>query len=104
MLRAARDIAAELIATPVTADELQRATGPAAEQIVRASSGNVFWMFETEGATRDPRVLTALRSYLSDLTRVTPAEIQGLAARYLAPGRGVPVLILPESGAGEAAR
>ena len=103
MLRSARDIAAELVAAPVTADELQRATGPAAEQIVRASSGNVFWMYETEGATRDPRVLTALRSYLTDLTRVTPAELQALAARYLVPAHAVPVLILPEAGAGDAA-
>lgn len=99
MLRAARAIAAELVTTPVTPDELQRATGPAAEQIVRASSGNVFWMYETEGATRDPRRFTALRTYLTDLTRVTPAEIQALAARYLAPERAVPVLILPEGAA-----
>ena len=60
-------------------------------------------MYETEGATRDPRVLTALRSYLTDLTRVTPAELQALAARYLVPAHAVPVLILPEAGAGDAA-
>ncbi len=100
MLDAARAIAAQLATTPVTDDELQRATGPASEQILRASSGNVFWMHETEGATRDPRVLPALRSYVRDLTSVTPAELQALAARYLRPDRAVPVLILPE---GEAA-
>jgi zinc protease len=99
MLEAARAIAAELVARPVTPDELQRATGPAAEQIVRASSGNVFWMYETEGATRDPRRFDALRTYLTDLTRVTPAELQALAVRYLQPERAVPVLILPEGAA-----
>ena len=105
MVRAAQDIAAQLIAAPVSADELRRATGPAAEQIVRASSGNVFWMYQTEGGTRDPRVFTALRAYLSDLTRVTPQQLQALAARYLQPGRAIPLLILPEdagSGSGGA--
>ena len=99
MFDAARAIAAELASAPVTADELQRATGPASEQILRASSGNVFWMFQTEGATRDPRRFSALRTYISDLTSVTPAELQALAARYLQPERAVPVLILPEDGA-----
>ena len=99
MFDAARAIAAELASAPVTADELQRATGPASEQILRASSGNVFWMFQTEGATRDPRRFSALRTYISDLTSVTPAELQALAARYLRPERAVPVLILPEDGA-----
>lgn len=104
MFDAARTIAAELISTPVTADELRRATGPASEQIVRASSGNVFWMYQTEGATRDPRHFNALRSYLTDLTSVTPAQLQALAARYLTPDRAVPILILPqEGGAGDVA-
>ncbi len=100
MFDAARAIAAELIAAPVTADELQRATGPASEQILRASSGNVFWMRQTEGATRDPRRFSALRTYISDLTSVTPAELQALAARYLQPERAVPVLILPQERGG----
>ena len=99
MARSARDIAAELARAPVTADELQRATGPAGERIMRASSGNVFWMYEMEGATRDPRRLDALRHYLTDLTTVTPAQIQALARQYLVPARAVPVLILPQSAA-----
>ncbi len=95
MAQAARDIAAELAAEPVTNDELQRAVGPVTEQIVRASSGNVFWMLETEGATRDPRHFAALQSYLVDLRSVTVADIQSMARIYLAPGRAIPVLILP---------
>lgn len=97
MARAAGEIAAELMSTPVSDDELQRAIGPAVEQVVRASSGNVFWMLETEGATRDPRRFDALRHYLTDLRGVTAADIQRLSTTYLAPGRAIPVLILPES-------
>lgn len=93
---AGRAIAAELVAAPVTMDELRRATGPASEQVMRASSGNVFWMVQTEGATRDPRRFAALRSYLVDLTSVTPAQLQALAARYLQPQSAIPLLVLPE--------
>ncbi|MEQ1688687.1 MAG: insulinase family protein [Sphingopyxis sp.] len=97
MAEAARAIAAQLIAEPVTSDELQRAIGPATEQVVRASSGNVFWMHFTEGATRDPRRFAALRSYLTDLNSVTAADIQALARTYLSPERAIPILILPQN-------
>lgn len=95
MAAAARDIAARLLAAPVSDDELQRAIGPVIEQIVRASSGNVFWMLETEGATRDPRRFSALQSYLVDLRSTTAADVQRLAQTYLMPDRAIPVLILP---------
>lgn len=95
MAAAAREIAAQLIAAPVSNDELQRAIGPATEQVVRASSGNVFWMYNTEGATRDPRRFAALRSYLTDLNSVTATDLQALARTYLTPERAIPILILP---------
>lgn len=96
VVRAARAIAEELRTAPVTADELQRAIVPATEQVSRAASGNVFWMFETEGGTRDPRRFEALRHYITDLSSVTPPELQALAMRYLAPENAIPLLILPE--------
>ncbi len=95
MAEAARAIAAELVTTPVSDDELQRAIGPVVEQIIRASSGNVFWMLETEGATRDPRRFAALQNYLVDLRGTTAADVQRLAQAYLSPERAIPVLILP---------
>ncbi|MEQ1510072.1 MAG: insulinase family protein [Sphingopyxis sp.] len=95
MASAAREIAAQLVAQPVSNDELQRAIGPATEQVVRASSGNVFWMYQTEGATRDPRRFAALRTYLTDLNSVTAADLQSLARAYLSPERAIPILILP---------
>src|SRR3546814_16849460 len=55
----ARDIAADLVAHPVTADELARNVGPIREPVARASTGNVAWMFLPEGATRAPRVVAA---------------------------------------------
>src|SRR3546814_19715294 len=51
----ARDIAADLVAHPVTADELARNVGPIPEQVARASTGNVYWLFLLDGATRERR-------------------------------------------------
>ena len=56
-------------------DALARNAGPIREQIARASTGNVYWMFLLEGATRDPRVAAAALSVEQDISGITPATI-----------------------------
>src|SRR3546814_7547558 len=92
----ARDIAADLVGNPVTADELARNAGPIREQVARASTGNVYWMFLLEGATQDPRVTAAALSIQSDISAVTAADIQRLAAQYLKPERQWSLAVLPK--------
>jgi zinc protease len=92
----ARDIAADLVAKPITADELTRNAGPIREQVARASTGNVYWMFLLEGATRDPRVAAAALSMQDDISAVTAADIQRLARQYLTPARQWSLAILPK--------
>lgn len=94
--RFAREIAADLVAKPVDSDELRRAVVPTAQMIVRRSSGNPFWMQQTEGGTRDPRRLTAIASLAPDYGRTTPQEIQALATKYLAPRKDWSLIVLPE--------
>ncbi|MEQ8312034.1 MAG: insulinase family protein [Sphingopyxis sp.] len=91
----ARDIAADLVARPVSADELARNAGPIREQVARASTGNVYWMFLLEGATRDTRVTAAALSIQDDIAAVTAADIQRLAREYLTPTRQWSLAILP---------
>ncbi|WP_438727306.1 M16 family metallopeptidase [Parasphingorhabdus sp. DH2-15] len=93
----ARDIAKDLIANPVTADELNRAVVPLGEQIRRAATGNTFWIWQLEGATQDSRRIDAIRTLLGDYTRITPAEVQLLAQKYLATDRVLRWHILPEA-------
>ena len=95
--RLAREISADLAANPVSMDELQRARTPLIERVIRASSGNVFWMHYVEGASRNPAVFDALLRYVPDLSQTTPADIQRLAQQYLPAQRGIPVLILPDA-------
>lgn len=92
----AKDIASDLAANPVSADELARNAGPLREQIARASTGNVYWMFLLEGATRDPRVAAAALSIEQTISSITPADIQRLAKTYLVPARQWSLAILPK--------
>jgi zinc protease len=97
LYRLSREIIADIATNSVTADELQRARTPLIERIIRASSGNMFWMHYVEGGSRDPAVFNALLRFVPDIAATTPADIQRLAQRYLAPERAIPVLVIPEA-------
>ena len=100
----AREIAADLIARPPTADELARVTEPLRQQITRAATGSAFFMYQLEGATADPVRIASVRTLLGDYTQTTPERMQALAARYLAPDKGWRLAVVPAgSGVGEAA-
>ena len=58
----ARQIAAELVSTPVGKDELQRILLPMIQQLARAATANQFWMRQLAGATTDERRVAAVRS------------------------------------------
>lgn len=97
---AAEKIAADLVATPPSADELGRITEPLRQLVSRASTGNAFWMYNLEGAAYDPRRLFAIRSLLSDYTQTTPEAMQALARRYLGARPGWRLAVLPTPGGG----
>ncbi|WP_404334884.1 M16 family metallopeptidase [Sphingomonas sp. MMS12-HWE2-04] len=92
----ARGIAADLVAKPVDADELNRALTPLKQMIIRQSSGNMFWMKMVEGGTIDPARLAALDTLAADYGRVTPADLQALAAKYLQPSKDWTLAVVPE--------
>lgn len=91
-----KDTAADLAAKPVSDDELQRAVAPMRQMLARASTGPAFWMSQMEGATQDPRYVEATRTMADDMLNVTPADLQALAKKYLAPGKSWSAVVLPE--------
>ncbi len=99
----ARGIAADLVAKPIDTDELRRAVLPAAQLMVRLSTGNMFWLQQTEGGTRDPRRLAAVDTIADDIARITPADIQALAAKYLRPDKDWTLIVVPDKPAVTAA-
>lgn len=99
-----RSIAADLVAHPVSADELSRAVEPLKQTIIRRSSGNMFWMQLVEGGAFDPRRIDAVDSLGRDLVYTTPAELQALAAKYLVPSKDWTMVVVPETAKKPAAR
>ena len=89
-------IARDLAATPPTADELERVTEPLRQYISRASTGNLFWLFQLEGSTQDPRRIGLLRSLLNDYSRTTPQAMQALAQEYFGGREGWRLAVIPQ--------
>lgn len=96
-LKVAREIAADLVEKPIELDELRRALVPTAQMIARRSSGNPFWMQQTEGGTTDPRRLAAVITLGPDYGRTGPEELQALAIKYLARDKDWSMVVLPEA-------
>ena len=102
---AADEIAADLIARPVGADELARVIEPLRQQITRAATSTGFFMSQLEGATQDPQRYSKLTTVLRDYTGVSPVDIQALAAKYLGREKAWRLEVIPEvPGSGAAAR
>jgi zinc protease len=96
----AEAVATDLIANPVSADELQRAVEPAKQGIERAASGNTFWLNQLKGAAYDPERFVALGRLYSDYNDVTPAILQTLAKRYFVKDNAWKLVVAPQSSDG----
>lgn len=91
-----RDIAAELAATPVNADLLERARNPVRARIDRAETQNTGWIGVVASAQSDPAVLDRRRTRRSLLDAVTPADIHTAAKRYLEGKAPVELRVVPQ--------
>ena len=89
-------IAADLRATPPTADEMERALKPRLERLAKARETNEYWLEQLGGAQLDPRQLAATRSVISGYQRVTAADVQASAKLYLKPDRTWRLIVQPE--------
>lgn len=92
----AERIAQELASAPVSEDEYNRVVEPLRQYVSRASTGNLFWLFQLEGATQDPRRIPMLRFLLADYTQTPPAELQALAQKYLGSRAGWRLAVIPQ--------
>lgn len=95
--RLSREIAADLVRNPVSDDELQRVKEPMQQFVLRAATGNTFWIQLLGGATYDPRRVASARAILSDYQGITAAELQAVAAKYLRPDKDWTMEVLPRT-------
>lgn len=76
-------IAQDLKAKPVSDDEFQRAKQPALDDLERRRQTNEYWLSALAGGQTDPRRLTAIRSSVAQLERVSAQDVQRAAQTYL---------------------
>ncbi|UVO49883.1 insulinase family protein [Sphingomonas sp. SUN019] len=92
-----REIAAQLVATPVDADELKRAIDPQMRFLERASTGNQFWLMQTSGGTYDANRLANVKTLVTDYVTITPQSLQATAAKYLQPTKDWTMAVIPKT-------
>lgn len=90
-------IAADLAASPPTADELARARRPMLEGILQGRETNGYWLSVLSGGQADPRLLDAIRSLVPTLEALTPADLQAAARRWLQSDRLWRLEVRPDS-------
>ena len=93
---AADQIAADLAASPPSADEIARVTEPMKQWITRLSTGNGFYLDQLQGGAFEPRKFADLRTILVDSSTTTPQAMQDLAKRYLRPDTSWKLEVVPE--------
>ncbi|MDE2486392.1 MAG: insulinase family protein, partial [Alphaproteobacteria bacterium] len=76
-------IAADLAAKGPTPDELERAKKPRIDAIEKAQVTNGYWLTELSGAQVDPRRLDFVRELVPGTERVSAADVQRAAQRWL---------------------
>ncbi len=74
----------DLATKPVSADELARARQPLIESQRKKLETNDYWIEKLTAITREPRVSGEAVSRLDEIGAVTAADIQALAANYVA--------------------
>lgn len=74
---------ADLAAKPVSQDELERARKPLVEASTKARETNDWWVGNLSGITRAPQTRNYMLEEPQALARVTAADVQAFAAKYL---------------------
>jgi zinc protease len=97
---AIRAVMVRLAREPIDADTLERARRPLLENYDNALKTNGGWIGLTARAQSEPERIDRFLAAKQQIESVTAADLQALAARYLAPDAAVEVLARP---AGETA-
>lgn len=90
-------IAADLRDKAPTVDELARAKDSRVQALEKSRQTNEYWLDALAGAQADPRRLEAVRSAVSGLERVTPADVQAVAKTYLDPAKAWKLQVVAEA-------
>jgi zinc protease len=87
---------AALIAAPTDPDLIARARAPLVQRIDNALNTNRGWLALVARAQTRPERLTRFVGAKALVGSITAADVQAVAARYLAPERAIELLVLPD--------
>jgi zinc protease len=90
-------IAKDLRDKPVSADELERVVKPRVETLTKAQQSNEYWLGQLIGAQADPRRLDAVRDTITGLQKVTAADVQAAAQKWLVDAKAWKLEVVPET-------
>jgi len=90
---------ADLRARPVSADVIQRARQPMLEGLDNALKTNRGWLTLVDRAQTEPDRIERLVHAGARLQALSPADVQAMAVKYLAPQDGVEIDVLPTGAA-----
>jgi zinc protease len=91
--RATREIAADLVKSGPTADELNRAVAPIVSGNERARRTNAYWYSLMANNLDDPRILDAARTGIIGYQALTAADVEKAAAHWLSAPPSLTVLV-----------
>jgi zinc protease len=90
-------VTADLREKGPTADEFERARKPELDSLERAFETNAFWRGFLAGAQTDERRLELIRQARPRLERVTTADVQRVAQKYLTDAKAWKLVVKPQS-------
>jgi zinc protease len=93
-------IARDLRERDVSADEFERARKPRIETLLKSQQTNEYWLGTLQRAQTEPIWLDLIRTTISDLQRLTPADVRKLAETYLRDDRLWRLRVTPEGEKG----
>jgi zinc protease len=94
-----RRVAADLVAKPVTADELERAKKPLLEGLLKSRQSNEYWLEQLSGAQGDPRRVEAIRTVVPVVEAVTIEDLHKAAKAWLVNDKAWALMVRPGAGA-----
>ena len=74
---------------------MERARKPRMEQIRKAQQTNEYWLARMSSAAEDPKKLDVIRETLPGYTRITPADVQASARKYLRDDKAFKLVVEP---------
>jgi zinc protease len=91
-----KQVTADLREHEPSADEFDRARKPELDTLEKAVETNNYWLGALEGAQTDERRLKLVRDARPGLEKVTPADVQRVARKYLTDERAWKLIVTPK--------